>query len=233
MDGAISSTPARPRLVRNAALAVGNVLLGAAVGLACYEAVSGIQTRLAQDRLRSELGIPARVVERSAEATSPFDFEGWADQDLRYWEALREGGVLGRLVSEPMRLDAVVVKGTGRSELKKGPGWITWTDLPGPTGNVGIAGHRTTFGAPFRDLERLAPGDTIDLYSPFRRYRYEVVEILVVTPNRTDVAGSTAEPMLTLTACHPPYSARYRLVVRSELVEVVRFEGLADRGEGG
>ena len=66
------------------------------------------------------------------------------------------GGVFGRLVIERMELDTLVVKGHTRAVLKKGPGWIDYTDLPGPTGNAGISGHRTTYGAPFRRLDELA-----------------------------------------------------------------------------
>jgi len=91
-------------------------------------------------------------------------------------------------------------------------------------GTCGISGHRTTYGAPFFRIDELTPGDIIDLYSPFRRYRYHVIESLVVTPDQIEVVAPTEEPLLTLTACHPPYSARYRLAVRARLVEVRRIE---------
>ena len=118
----------------------------------------------------------------------------------------------------------MVVLGSGTEELKKGPGWIKYTDLPGETGNVGISGHRTTYGAPFRRLDELAPGDIIHFYSPYRRYTYEVAEVVTVTPDQVEVMRTTGEPRLTLSACHPPYSARYRLIVKSNLVEMQRLE---------
>ncbi len=210
---------------RAVALAVANMLLGAAVGLLGYQAVTDVTARLEQRELRDQArraGIPVSKP-GTVETGTVFDFEGWAEEDLAYWEKLPEGGVFGHLIAGRMGLDSVVVKGTSRVDLKRGPGWIEWTDLPGPAGNVGIAGHRTTFGAPFKSLDALGPGDTIEFYSPYRRYVYEFAEQMVVTPDRTDVAASTDEPMLTLSACHPPYSAKYRLIVRSKLVEVLRI----------
>jgi sortase A len=75
-------------------------------------------------------------------------------------------------------------------------------------------------------LDRLAEGDTIDLFSPYRRYRYVVERQLIVTPDRVEVFSSTLEPTLTLTACHPPFSARYRIVVQARLSDVRRIQDI-------
>jgi sortase A len=154
----------------------------------------------------------------------PFDWEGWEAEDLAYWEGREEGESLGRLTSEAMDLDAVVVKGTSRSDLMKGPGWITYSNLPGPEGNFGVAGHRTTYGAPFRDIDQLSAGDLITFTSPFRVYTYEVQRVFSVTPDRVDVMLPTDEILLTMSACHPPYSARFRLIVQSELISVQKID---------
>ncbi|HZL06309.1 MAG TPA: sortase, partial [Coriobacteriia bacterium] len=69
-------------------------------------------------------------------------------------------------------------------------------------------------------------GDTIDVFSPFRRYRYVVQRQLIVTPDKVEVFSTTEEPTLTLTACHPPYSARYRIVVQARLSDVRRLDDL-------
>jgi len=90
-----------------------------------------------------------------------------------------------------IELDAMVVNGVRTADLRRGPGWIDWTDLPGPTGTCGISGHRTTYGAPFARIGELEPGDTIDVYSPYRRYRYTVTETLVVLPHQTEVVAPT------------------------------------------
>ncbi|MDP2181338.1 MAG: class E sortase [Actinomycetota bacterium] len=219
--------PRVPRaLARTAARTLGNVFLGVALGLTVYYTVTNIRASVSQRTLRGELdslgAVSAARPERLLESDGKpvLDFSGWAEQDRAYWLGVPDGGIFGRLVIPGMALDTVVVKHATRATLKRGPGWIGFTDLPGPTGNVGISGHRTTFGAPFRRLDVLAAGDTIDFYSPYRRYRYRVVRTFQVTPDRVDVVAHTEEPMLTLTACHPPYSARYRLIVQAILDDV-------------
>lgn len=211
--------------------ALGNALIGVAIGLLAYHAITAAFTGAEQTALRRELGAAGRIEVGATEATtSPggprLDFDGWADEEGAYWGSLGAGGVFGRIVAPAIDLDAVVVKGVERQDLKAGPGWAPYTDLPGPQGNVGISGHRTTYGAPFRRIDRLAPGDVIDLYSPVRRYRYVVERQLVVTPDKVEVFNTTEEPMLTLTACHPPYSARYRIVVQASLLDVRRIDDI-------
>jgi len=227
-SSASNTDASRPRW-RIALHALGNVLIGVALGLVSYYFVTDIVTAREQDALRSEvsdsvLGAPSPDRLLPVEEPEMTGWETWRDEDVAYWAGLEDGGVFGRLVIEKMGLDAVVVLGSGTEELKKGPGWIKYTDLPGETGNAGIAGHRTTYGAPFRRLDELAVGDRIDFYSPYRRYTYEVAEVLVVTPDQVEVMRSTEDPRLTLSACHPPYSARYRLVVQSKLIEMQRLE---------
>jgi len=208
------------------ARAFGNVLLGFSTGLLLYYAVTDISTLIDQRALRAEFpAMDARIVQPDDDDSGPaLDMEGWQRQDLDYWTGLEEGDAFGRLSIERIDLDVVVVNGHSRDSLKRGPAWIDYTDLPGERGNVGIAGHRTTFGAPFRRLDELQVGDGIELHSPFRVYRYRVVYVFRVTPDRVDVMDSTEEPMLTLSACDPPFSARYRLIVQAELVETRRFE---------
>lgn len=160
---------------------------------------------------------------RVSEEGPALNFDKWESEDAAHWRSLKPGQAFGRLVARDMRLDAVVVKGVSYGDLRRGPGWIDYTDLPGPTGNVGISGHRTTYGAPFRKLDQLKPGDIIRFYSPYRRYTYRVRRSFSVTPDRVEVVATTETPTLTLTACHPPYSARLRLIVQSELIEVKRL----------
>ncbi len=220
----------RPAFGRLVAHALGNVLLGIALGIGIYylatDAVSWLQQKSLRDSMDSLGAIASPAPDRllPGPAESPFDFEGWESEDAAYWHALERGGVFGRLLIERMELDVVVVKGHQRDVLKSGPGWVDYTDYPGPTGNCGVSGHRTTYGAPFGRLDELEVGDTIDLYSPFRRYRYEVTTKFRVTPDRVDVLDHTEEPLLTLTACDPPYSARLRLIVQAKLIEARRLE---------
>lgn len=207
---------------REIALWLSNVFLGVALGLLAYSAITNFVADSEQQALAAA---NPEVYEHEVvdEAGPALDFEAWEEEDLAYWENLPAGGVFGRLVSEKMGLDHVVIKGVRPADLKKGPGWITYTDVPGPTGNCGISGHRTTYGAPFRELDKLKPGDEVVFFSPYRRYTYRVREKFSVTPDKTEVVDTTEEPQLTMTACHPPYSARLRLIVQSDLIEVRRL----------
>lgn len=208
-----------------------NILLGMALGLLAYQGLTTLVGDMSQDRLRDESAdVPVFVApdpgpdDDTPGASGEMDFDGWEQHDQAYWTALGSGDVFGRLVIPRMDLDVLVVNGVDPADLRRGPGWIDWTDLPGPTGTCGISGHRTTYGAPFRRINELQPGDTVDLYSPYRLYRYEVRETLIVRPNQVEVVASTPEPTLTLTACHPPYSATYRIAVQADLVDVVPIQ---------
>lgn len=209
------------------------VLYAVAAGLLLFAAVfayityaDDIRFALAQRELEAALP-PVASVEAtpSAVATPVLDFEGWQQEDAAYWHGLKEGGAFGRIVAKDAGIDAAVLKGAEQAQLAKGPGWIVQTDMPGPEGNTGISGHRVTHGHPFRYLDRLKVGAVIDLYSPFRHYRYVVDRILRVTPDKVEVVAHTAEPRLTLTTCDPPGRAVKRLVVQGHLVEVTRLPG--------
>lgn len=204
-------------------------MLGVALGLLAYYALTTLLAWAAQEKLRSENDDVAAFVADEPEALETasgpdLDFTGWLEEDQTFWTALPEGEAFGRIVIADIGVDTIVMKGIRPVDLRRGPGWIDWSDLPGPTGTCGISGHRTTYGAPFRRIDELVAGDTIDLYSPYRRYRYEVTRTLVVTPDQVEVVESTEAPTLTLTACHPPYSARYRIAVQADLVEVRRID---------
>ena len=113
----------------------------------------------------------------------------------------------------------VVVEGTGASALRAGAGHYPDTPLPGEEGNVAIAGHRTTYGKPFANLDRLKVGDEIFLETPVGKYTYRVSrDPFVVTPTDFSVIAQSPGKTLTLTTCHPKGSARQRLIVKAELV---------------
>ncbi|MBE0476207.1 MAG: class E sortase [Coriobacteriia bacterium] len=217
-----SDIPARSRSRGTFTAVLGDVLLGMSTGLLAYYALTALVGGGGQAGLRAEAEWAGAPV---AEAGPLLDFEGWAEEDRAYWDSLQAGGAFGRIVCEAMGLDAMVVKGSEPADLRRGPGWVEWTDPPGPTGNAGIAGHRTTYGAPFRRIDDVREGDVIEFYSPFRRYRYRVERTEVVPPSRGSVMAHTEEPRLTLSACHPPFSARSRFIVHSRLVEVSRLVG--------
>lgn len=127
------------------------------------------------------------------------------------------GDALTRIKIPAIRVDVVVVEGTTLSALRAGAGHYPQTPLPCEAGNVAIAGHRTTYGKPFENLDLLRPGDAIILETPIGSCTYKVVGTQIVLPSDTRVIAPTPVPMLTLTTCNPKGSARQRLVVRSQL----------------
>lgn len=114
-------------------------------------------------------------------------------------------------------VDKAVVEGVGIDDLRKGPGHYPSTPLPGEAGNAAIAGHRTTYGAPFGDLGELGEGDEILVTTRAGEFRYVVDQVSVVSPAQVEVLAPTTEARLTLTTCHPKYSARQRLVISGVL----------------
>jgi len=134
--------------------------------------------------------------------------------------AIQEGDSLTRIIIPAIDVDVVVVEGTTPSALRAGAGHYVSTPLPCEDGNVGIAGHRTTYGRPFHNLDLLSPGDEIILQTPIGECRYAVTEEspLIVRPTDVSVIQSTVEPTLTLTTCHPKGSARQRLVIHATRV---------------
>lgn len=129
-----------------------------------------------------------------------------------------EGEALGRIVIPAAAVDSMVVEGVDRDVLKKGPGHMTWTPLPGQPGNSVISGHRTTYGAPFFYLDQVDVDDNIYVDTGIGRHTYRVREILVVAPTDVWVTETREGAWLTLTTCTPRYSAAQRLVIVSELV---------------
>ena len=127
------------------------------------------------------------------------------------------GDALTRIKIPAIHVDVVVVEGTTQSALRAGAGHYPQTPLPCEPGNVGIAGHRTTYGKPFHNLDLLHPGDAIILETPVGKCTYKVVRTEIVLPTDTHVVDPTPVPMLTLTTCHPKGSARQRLVVHAQL----------------
>ena len=126
------------------------------------------------------------------------------------------GDSLTRLKIPSLGVDVVVVEGTTPSALRAGAGHYANTSLPCDVGNVAIAGHRTTFGKPFVNVDRLKPGDTIELATPIGGCVYEVSKPpYTVNPRDLSPLDPTGDRALTLTTCHPKGSAAQRLIIRA------------------
>ena len=172
-----------------------------AVGMLAYP----LYTNFYQDRLQSKLAIEFKKPET-----------------LRAFKAgeLASGDPITKISIPAAGLKpTVVVEGTGASALRAGAGHYPNTPLPGEEGNVAIAGHRTTYGKPFANLDHLKPGDEILLETPLGKYTYKVSkDPFVVQPTDFSVIAQTPGKTLTLTTCHPKGSARQRLIVKADLV---------------
>jgi sortase A len=130
------------------------------------------------------------------------------------------GRAVAILVIPRIDLDMVVVEGTGTESLKKGPGHYTQTAYPWEdSGRVGIAGHRTTYGAPFWSLDKLREGDLITLETEYGVFEYRVTRREIILPTESRVLDQTKRPTLVLTTCNPRFSASQRLVVFADRVD--------------
>jgi sortase A len=142
-----------------------------------------------------------------------------AANDLQ--EELRLGRALGRLTVPRLGLKTVFVHGTRwGKDLSRGPGHYPQTSLPGVGRTMGIAGHRTTFGAPFRHIDSLRRGDSITVALPYATFRYKVFKHEIVDNDDWSVIRDRGFDTLMLSACHPLYSAKQRWVVYARLVQV-------------
>ena len=185
-------------------LSVG-LLLGAA-GMVGYP----FYTNMYQGRLQSQL---------DRQLASPDIRQAYVNRQVS------EGDSLTRIRIPNIGVDTVVVEGTTASALRAGAGHYPSTPLPCEVGNVAIAGHRTTYGKPFHDLDQLEPGDRITLETPIGSCTYEVERTWVTDPTDIGVVANTPDQAkLTLTTCHPKGSARQRLILSATMVSAEAFD---------
>ena len=189
---------------------VGVVFLVIAVGIGGYLGWlmwgTGLATNRAQDDMRP--GFETKVGSKDPSGAPP------AEQVVKV-----PGKAVAILVIPKMDLDMVVVEGTDTDDLKKGPGHYSQTAYPWEdSGRVGIAGHRTTYGAPFWSLDKLREGDRITLKTEYGIYNYRVTRSEIIEPTEGWVLEQTNAPRLVLTTCHPRFSAAERLIVFAERV---------------
>ena len=131
--------------------------------------------------------------------------------------------VVGRLTILSANINHYVVFGATNKKLEYGPGYILGTSLPGTGGNFAIAGHRTTYGAPFGNLDRVQVGETIIFQTNTNQYKYQVIEVKIVSPEDNYVLENYGDDRITLTTCHPKFSAKQRLIVIGQLEKVEVF----------
>ncbi len=130
----------------------------------------------------------------------------------------RTGEPLGEIIIPSIGLNVVMVEGTGKGDLREGPGHWPETPFPGQGGNFVVSGHRTTYGAPFLRLNKIEVGDEIDLLLPYCVARYSVTRVIIVDPDEVQEVAQLGREQISLAACHPLYSANQRIVVQGDLI---------------
>jgi sortase A len=206
---------------------VGTVaLIDAGVTLVWQEPFSALYAKFRQDHLSGTLRAVERAtptpVERRALASLPDERRRVAFLASELQRHAGDGSAVGRIVIPRIDASYVVVKGTDTSDLESGPGIYPETNFPGVAGTTAIAGHRTTYLAPFRDINELSPGNHIFLNMPYAHFTYTVIGQRVVLP--TDVSAAVSRvgyTRLVLSACTPLFSAEKRLLVYARLTKTV------------
>jgi sortase A len=142
----------------------------------------------------------------------------------RFARQAETGEAIGRIIIPRMNLNAVVVQGTDTASLQKGPGHYPETPFPGEGGTIGIAGHRTTYLAPFRHIDSMRQGDRITLEMPYGTFVYKVQFTKVVDDSDVGIVHPVGYERLVLTACHPLYSASQRYAAFARLSHIAIFD---------
>ena len=192
----------RSRAARFGLSALSVVLFFSAVGLLGYPVYTNFYQGRVQNRLEKQIASPEHVARYKA-------------------GKLEDGDALTRLKIPALDVDVVVVEGTSASALRAGAGHYPKTPLPCTEGNVAIAGHRTTYGRPFSNVDRLKSGDIVILETPAGSCTYEVsrAPFLTAPTDFSVVANDPTSSTLTLTTCHPKGSAKERLIVKATLTK--------------
>jgi sortase A len=200
-------------------LILAGLMLLADVGLTLVwqEPVSALYAEYRQDALADDLEDLSEPDLAPAEVEAlnrlPLDTDRAAFLARALKRRTDTGDPVGRIRIPDIDVSQVIVEGTDGGTLRKGPGHYPETPLPGIRGTVAIAGHRTTYGAPFRDLDKLDRLDEIVLEMPYGRFVYQVEKSQIVDPSATYVTRRVKHDRLVLTACHPKYSAAERIVI--------------------
>lgn len=195
------------------------LIADAGLTLAWQEPVSALIALREQAALEDELeALPAPRLPEGEGELSDKQLQRLAEE---HEEQVGTGEAWGRIeLPEPDR-DFVVVEGTDEGSLRSGPGHYPDTALPGERKTVAIAGHRTTYLAPFRTIDQLDEGDELVVELPYARFTYSVQKQKIVDPNQVSVTRDVDRgERLVLTACNPLYSAAERIVVFADLEDV-------------
>jgi sortase A len=213
------------------------LLLDVGATLAWQEPVSALYSKLRQDQLSDDLATLERQGPTTAELQALQRIR-LSDERLAFLaRSLRRrserGDAIGRVRIPGIGLNSVMVEGTDTGDLREGPGHYANTPLPGLRGTVAVAGHRTTYGAPFRNIDRVERGDRILVEMPYARFVYSFERRQIVRPDALEVIRRVRYDRLVLSACHPKYSAAKRIIVFARLTRAEPLDArLSSRGSG-
>ena len=198
------------------------VLADVGITLAWEEPVSSVYGAIQQQRAEGQLD---DLEESFAERSLP-DVEGLTNVRAArrladaFEDEIETGKAIGRIEIPRLDLDAVMLQGTDTATLQKGPSHYADTALPGQGKTIGVAGHRTTYLAPFRHIDNLENGDRLVVEMPYGTFTYEVSKTEIVEPTKVGIVRNVDDERIVLTACHPLYSASQRYAVFGRLVEI-------------
>lgn len=197
------------------------VLTDAAVTLAWKEPLSAVYGHLRQSQAEDELAALERSYRKPAQRNPRVSPEQRAAAlAAKFASGIEDGDAIGRIEVPAAGIDYVFVQGTDEADLEKGPGHYPDTALPGQGKTIGIAGHRTTYLAPFRKIADIDKGNEVILKMPYGTFTYEVVKTDIVDPTDVEVVDDVGHERLVLSACHPLYSAAQRYIVFADLQSV-------------
>jgi sortase A len=201
------------------------LVLDALLTVVWQEPVTAIYGKVRQGELGSDLEkldkAPISAADRNVLKLLRSDPDRIAFLARSMRKDLRDGQAIGRLRIPHIHANYVMVEGTDAGPLRKGPGHYPATPLPGMPGTVGVAGHRTTYLAPFNKLDKLRKGDEVRLEMPYAVVTYRVEQTRIVKPTAVWVTRRVGYNRLVMTACHPKYSAAKRIVIFGRQVSAV------------
>src|SRR4051795_8750111 len=193
------------------------LVLDAAVTIICQEPITAIYGKIRQDQLGGDLKqlerAPLPPSEQHVLRLLHEDDQRIAFLARAMRRRVHPGQAIGRIKIPHIHANFVMVEGTDAASLRKGPGHYPATPFPGMPGTVGVAGHRTTYLAPFNKLDKLRKGDEVRLEMPYAVVTYRVERTRIVKPTAVWATKRVGYDRLVMTACHPKYSAAKRIAV--------------------
>lgn len=198
------------------------LIIDAGLTVVWQEPISAAYSAIVRGKMDDELG---QLDAKGATASEAAALQALATRDQRIAYLARSirrrvgyREPIARISIPKIHLKRAVVNGTDTAALRKGPGLIESTEMPGLGGTTAIAGHRTTYGAPFHSIDKLKKGDKIVVGTPYGDFVYEVERHRIVKPTDTWVLDRIGRERLVLSACHPLYSAAQRIIVFGKFV---------------